>query len=166
MKNKTDKYAYLACPISVDNDYLSEVHNELIKKLRDANSVRRWYRGTKYTPDLIDNAIALIVILPGNKPKMNLESIPAGTRSEIRKALSHNLPIYMVYKRDMDNTIQLYKTNMTGCDTVIGLIGGTTETSIQELRTRLMKGVISVTFIDEYSRSSEPTSNKYYLLIR
>lgn len=142
---------YIACPMSVPQYTLDEVESILLKKYNlTFDQVYSWDRHTKYDPHDLDKAKACVVILENNDFVQNMESIPMGTRNEIRKFHAKGLPVLLAYRLVTRDQYAFYLTEIkhgrfTG-------IGGS-----QEKANTIIESLYIEHFIEKCS-DNQPTS--------
>lgn len=115
------KHVYISCPISVPRPILDRFYDEL-HKINYINPYR-WERGTRYDSQMINNADAVVFILPDTGFLANYFELPAGVRSELRFAYENNKKIFLGYiTRNGD--YQFYEASVDENLSIQG-IGGT-----------------------------------------
>lgn len=104
---------YIACPMSVPQHTLDEVKLKLLKKYNlTSDQVYYWYRHLKYDPHDLDKAEACVIILENNGFYQDMESIPMGTRNEIKKFHTKGLPVLLAYRLVTTNEYAFYLTEI------------------------------------------------------
>lgn len=94
---------YVSCPITTSNS----LRIEAIKLIEEAKGIPySWEVGSFYIETIMDEATAVVVILP-NTSKLksgnllwgaDYSNIPKGTASEIKRAINRQLPVFLLYE--------------------------------------------------------------------
>lgn len=102
--------AYISCPVSVPQKELDKVAEAL--KGTISGGVCYWLRGSHYTDKYIQGTDVFVLMLPRNRFAMDIKHLPAGCRTELRKAKNLNKRIYLAYTKSSSNTPSFYETNV------------------------------------------------------
>lgn len=103
---------YVSSPVSIPQKDLDAVL-ELLNKF-DGIQAYSWLRGAPYHTRLLDEADAVVVILPDFNWKHSRLSLPNGVKNEISRAKSQAKPIYLAYVPTSINAgeMSIYKTTI------------------------------------------------------
>lgn len=85
---------FISAPITVDWSIVQRFDLELTKKKL---KVTYWERSSKYNHKLLDDADAVIFILPGIQFKATCDTLPIGLKTELSRAYALNKKIYVGY---------------------------------------------------------------------
>lgn len=105
-----DGVTYLSCPVSVNVNYLYEVHNRL--SFYSEEEVRVWKRTDSYNNEWVEECNNFVLILPDNAFIISFDRLPSGCKRELSRAIKLNKNIYIAYKRASDKTINFYNLNI------------------------------------------------------
>jgi len=96
---------YISCPVSVSAQKFGEYLKHVATFPVEASF---WQRNTKYDPNNLKNADAVLFILPENKFKMPFMTLPSGCFKELNTAVELKKPIFLLYKSSFG--IYVYST--------------------------------------------------------
>lgn len=155
---------YLAVPMQVPNEWLKNAVKALNNK---GITVYYWEKGTEYNTTefgrVIHHSHAIVVMLPDNAFKMKINSIPAGTRSELTKAIEFGKSVYLSYCSAMN--VNLYATDHDQTfsrDCILSGVAGTTVSSVVDLFAMAKGGIVSTkpSWLEEFDKMTEREFNK------
>lgn len=104
MKNNS---IYVSCPISIPEGELQRILNRLERFDFKDTSIKHWIRNTVYYPQVLTNADAVVIVLPGLR-WVHSSDLPIGVARELDIAVKMKKPIFLAYK-NMHDDINFYE---------------------------------------------------------
>lgn len=114
---------YVSCPVTVSKKTLHDTVNELESLSRGKFLVDFWDRESPktYLPQWIQDAKAIVFILPDHAWKGNIQDLPIGVLRELKTALQLNKEIFISYTPSHSLRPFIYEAMV---DTINGTIEG------------------------------------------
>lgn len=80
----------------------------------DLFKVSVWERNSTYSNSMIDEADAVVFILPGVKFNASGQQLPSGLRNELSRSYAQNKKVFIAYKSATSGSFQIYSAHTDG----------------------------------------------------
>ena len=128
MKSTIDKI-WISCPISVPQGKLAAFKAYLERHFPQVDS---WDRESKYSDRGLDSSDAVVFMLPNNEFRYDVESLPVGLKSELKRARDGAKKILIGYYRATSKEWAVYDAKFTRKPSYNGAWGRTIMTNYIE----------------------------------
>jgi hypothetical protein len=128
MKSSIDKI-WISCPISVPQGKLAAFKAYLERHFPQVDT---WERESKYSDRGLDSSDAVVFMLPNNEFRYDVESLPVGLRSELKRARDGAKKILIGYYRATSKEWAVYDAKFTRKPSYNGAWDRTTMTNYIE----------------------------------
>lgn len=128
MKSTIDKI-WISCPISVSMGKLAAFKEYLERHFPQVDT---WDRESEYSGRDLDSSDAVAFILPDNGFRYNVENLPVGLKSELKRARDGGKKILIGYYRATSKEWAIYDAKFTRKPSYNGAWGRTTMTNYIE----------------------------------
>lgn len=100
---------------------ISRIHMDMKKNLKEVCELftslkipyKHYHRGEKYSDEELLKSSGVVFILSDFEWKHDLDSLTMGVKGELCKVLTNKIPIYIAYKRQSDDVLEIYKAIIT-----------------------------------------------------